>query len=128
MKGELYIRRMPATWWFRNPSITVFTIRELTSLFVAGYALFLLVLLYRHGQGRAQFHQFFEALMSPPLLLLQVITLGFVTFHTITWFNLTPKVIILWRGEKKVSPVLIIGAHYALWVFASVAIAAFALK
>jgi len=128
MKGEPYIRLMPATWWFRNSYITVFTIRELTSLFVAGYAVFLLVLLYRYGQGREQFHQFFEALKSPASLILHVMTFGFVMFHTVTWFNLTPKVVILWRGEKKVNPVLIVGAHYVLWLLGSVAVLAVALK
>jgi succinate dehydrogenase subunit C len=128
MKGESYIRRMPATWWFRNSPITIFTIRELTSLFVAGYAVLLLVLLYRYGQGREQFHQFFEALKSPTSLTLHVIIFSFVVFHTATWFNLTPKVVILWRGEKKVSPILIIGAHYALWLLVSVAVLAVALK
>ena len=128
MKGEPYIRRMPATWWFRNSYITVFTIRELTCLFVAGYAVFLLVLLYRYGQGREQFHQFFEALKSPISLILHAITFGFVVFHTVTWFNLTPKVVILWRGEKKVSPGLIVSAHYALWLLVSVVVLTVTLK
>ena len=108
--------------------ITIFTIRELTSLFVAGYAVFLLVLLYRYGQGREQFHQFFEALKSPTSLILHAMTFGFVVFHTVTWFNLTPKVVILWRGEKKVSPGLIVGAHYALWLLVPVVVLTVALK
>lgn len=128
MKGEPYIRLMPATWWFRNYHITVFTIRELTSLFVAGYAVFLLVLLYRYGQGREQFDQFFEALKSPTSLILHVMTFGFVVFHTVTWFNLTPKVVILWRGGEKVSSVLIVSAHYALWLLVSVVVLTVTLK
>ena len=128
MKGKPYIRPLPATWWFQNYYVTLFTIRELTSLFVAGYAVFLLVLLYRYGQGREPFHHFFEALKSPASLLLHLIALSFVVFHTVTWCNLTPKVVILWRGEEKVSPVLIVCAHYALWLLVSVIIVVVALK
>jgi fumarate reductase subunit C len=120
MKGQPYLRPLPATWWFQNYHVTLFTIRELSSLFVAGYAAFLLLLLYRHGQGREPFHQLFEALKSPASLISHFIVLSFVIFHSVTWFNLTPKVVILWRGEEKVSPVVIVGAHYALWLLVSV--------
>lgn len=128
MAGKPYIRPLPATWWFQNYYVTLFTIRELTSLFVAGYAVFLLVLLYRYGQGHEPFHQFFEALKSPASVILHLIALSFAVFHTVTWFNLTPKVIILWRGEEKVNPVLIIGSHYALWLLVSLLILFVALK
>jgi hypothetical protein len=36
---------------------------------VAGYAVFLLVLLYWYGQGREQCHQFFETFKSPTSLI-----------------------------------------------------------
>jgi fumarate reductase subunit C len=42
-----------------------------------------------------------------------------VLFHAITWINLTPKVMVVWRGEQKVSPLLITGANYAAWLVVS---------
>jgi fumarate reductase subunit C len=128
MTDKPYIRPLPATWWFQNYHVTLFTIRELTSLFVAGYAVFLLVVLYRYGQGRESFHHFFEVLKSPASLLWHFITLSFVVFHAVTWFNLTPKVVILWRGEEKVSPGVIVGTFYALWLLVSLLIVVVALK
>lgn len=127
-QGKPYIRPMPATWWFQNHYVTLFTIRELTSLFVAGYAVFLLVLLYQHRQGREHFHHFFETLKSETSLILHMIALSFIVFHAVTWFNLTPKVVVIWRGEEKVSPALIAGAHYALWLFVSLVVLGVALK
>ncbi len=45
-----------------------------------------------------------------------------VLYHSITWFNLTPKVFVLWRGEERVSPILIAGANYVAWIIASAAV------
>ena len=114
---------MPATWWLHNYHLTLFMIRELTSVFVAGYAIFLMVLLYRFHQGREAFHGLFEALARPESIILHLLALVFVLYHSVTWLNLTPKVVVLWRGEEKVSPQLIAGAHYVLWVVLSVLIA-----
>src|SRR5262245_9459770 len=111
-----YVRPMPATWWLKNRHLTLFMVRELTSVFVAGYAVFLLVLHYRYRQRGDAFHSMFEALKSPASIALHLLALVFVVYHSVTWFNLTPKAIVLWRGEERVSPVLIAGAHYALWV------------
>src|ERR1043166_8191499 len=111
---------MPATWWLHNRQLKLFMVRELTSVFVAGYAVLLLVMVWRRGQDRSAFQEFFQALGSAPSIVLQLIALAFVLYHCVTWFNLTPKVIILRQGEEKVSPVLIAGAHYALWLIVSI--------
>jgi fumarate reductase subunit C len=116
-KSKEYVRPMPATWWLHNYHLVLFMIREMTSLFVAGYAVFLLVLLYLRFSNNLQ--AFNDVLNSPVSLVLQVLALIFVVFHSITWFNLTPKAVIVWRGEEKVSPVMIAGAHYALWAVVS---------
>ena len=117
-----YHRPMPATWWLHNRYLLMFMIRELTCLFVAGYAVFLLVMLYRHRQGPEAFHGWFETLKSSGSIALHLIALVFVLYHAVTWFNLTPKVVIIWRGEEKVPPAVIAGAHYALWLVVSVVV------
>ena len=118
MKGQEYIRPMPATWWLHNSYLKLFMIRELTSLFVAGYAVFLLVLVAKANDATA----FADSLRSPTALIFQIIALPFVIFHSVTWFNLTPKAIVLFQGEERVSPALIAGGHYALWVILSLLI------
>ena len=123
MKGKEYVRPMPATWWLHNIHLKLFMIRELTSLFVAGYAVFLLVLIAKVNDPAA----FSDTLLCPGALIFQIIALPFVLFHSVTWFNLTPKAIVLFRGEDRVSPVWIAGAHYALWAVLSVLILLMAL-
>ena len=113
-----YIRPMPANWWMMKKTYALFIIRELTCIFVGGYALFLLVLVARHDQPQA----FVAWLNSPLLIVLQIIALPMVLYHSVTWFNLTPKVMVVWRGEERVSPLLIAGANYVVWAILSIAI------
>jgi fumarate reductase subunit C len=118
MKGKEYVRPMPATWWLHNIHLKLFMIRELTSLFVAGYAVFLVVLISHADDPKA----FTDTVLCPTAVVFQIIALPFVIFHSVTWFNLTPKAIVLFRGEERVSPRVIAGAHYFLWAALSLVI------
>lgn len=118
---------MPATWWLRNRYLTLFMVRELTSVFVGAYAVLLLVMLYRRGTDPQAFHGFFEWLKTPASILVHLVILAFVIYHAVTWLNLTPKVMIVYRGEEKVPAPLIAGAHYVLWAICSVVILWFAM-
>lgn len=122
MKTKEYIRPMPATWWLHNRQVLMFMLRELSSVFVAGYAIFLMVLLWRFGQGREAFHAFFQAVQSPASIGLQLVALVFVAYHSVTSFNAAPVIMTVWRGEEKIPPALIIGPNYALWLILSVLI------
>jgi fumarate reductase subunit C len=117
-KSKEYIRPMPADWWLKRKTYFLFMVRELTCLFVGGYALFLLVLVSRLDNPA----EFTAMLTSPTLRVLQIIALPMVLYHTVTWLNLTPQVLIVWRGEERVSPILIAGAHYAAWIAISIVI------
>ena len=110
-----YIPTMPGNWWLKRKTYFLFMVRELTCVFVGGYALFLLLLVARLNDPEA-----FAALLdSPVLITLQIIALPMVLYHSITWIDLTPKVMVLWRGEEKVSPLLIAGANYVIWAILS---------
>ncbi len=117
-KTKEYIRPMPANWWMMKKTFVLFIVRELTCVFVGGYALFLLVLVARRDEPQA----FVDWLNSPLLIVLQIIALPMVLYHSITWFNLTPKVMVVWRGEERVSPLLIAGANYVAWAIISIVI------
>ena len=98
-------------------------IRELTSVFVAGYCIFLLVLIFKLGKGADAYGNLIAALKSPSSVALHLITLAFVLYHTITWFNLTPKILVLYRGEERISQKLVAGTFYIGWIVVSVIIA-----
>jgi fumarate reductase subunit C len=59
---------------------------------------------------------------------LHLVGLAMVLFHTITWINLTPKVLVLWRGEERVSPALIAASNYLAWLVVSGVVAWVALR
>ena len=117
-KSKEYIRPMPSNWWLKRRSYFLFMVRELTCVFVGGYALFLVILASRLGDQKA----FGELLVNPWVIALQVISLPMVLYHTVTWLNLTPQVLVVWRGETRVSPVLIAGVHYLAWIGVSVVV------
>ncbi len=117
-KSKEYIRPMPAGWWMQKKTFILFIVRELTCVFVGGYAIFLLVLVAKSGDADA----FAAWLKSPFLIALQIIALPMILYHTITWLNLTPKVLVVFRGEERVNPTLIAGVHYAAWAVISIVI------
>jgi fumarate reductase subunit C len=117
-KNKEYIRPMPANWWLKKKTYFLFMVRELTCVFVGGYALFLLALTTRLDDPQG-----FAALLNSPMLIaLQIIALPMVFYHSITWLNLTPMVMVLWRGEERVSPFLITVVMYVIWAVISIVI------
>ena len=119
-----HIRKMPIDWWLKKPSYLRYMIREMTCLFVGGYAMFLLMLVARLDKPET----FAELLASPMAIALQFIALPFAIYHSATWFNLTPKVLVIWLGEEKLPGFLIAGAHYAGWLAVSAGLIYFAMS
>jgi fumarate reductase subunit C len=97
-------------------------IREATALFVGGYAVFLLVLVYR-AHDAASFSTFFDGLKSPVSLVVHVIALVMVLYHTLTWFNSLPQAMAIWRGEERVSPALLVSSQYVAFLILSAVVA-----
>lgn len=123
MKTKEYLPSVPATWWLRRKTYFFFMVRELTCVAVGGYALFLLFLV-DSAHSQTSFHTFFVWLKESRLsLALHAVALPMVVYHTVTWFNLTPKVIVVWRGEEKVNPRLIVGTHFFIWILVSILVA-----
>jgi fumarate reductase subunit C len=123
LKTKEYIRPMPATWWLHNRHLVKFMIRELTSVFVAGYAIFLMVMIYQANRGGAAFFQFYtNVLQSGWVKAYCGISLVFVLFHSITSFNAAPTIMAPRWGEDKIDPRIIIAANYGLWLIISLAV------
>ena len=115
----MYIRPVSNTWWLEKKQYILFVIRELTSIFVAGYCLFLLFFILKIGDGNETYNLLIIFLKSPLILILHLISFPFILYHTITWFNLTPKIMVLQIGEEKVPKELIAGLVYISWGFLS---------
>ena len=117
-----YHKPFPNTWWLKRKSYFLFIIRELTSVFVAGYCVFLLVLIFKVGQGQEAYSSLINSLTSPTSIVLHVISLIFVLYHTVTWFNLTPKILVLYKGQERIPEWLVAGSVYVGWIVVSAVI------
>ena len=115
MTGKEYVRKKPASWWLAKRSYTLFMLRELTAIFVAGYAVLLLVLIWRATQSKLAFEQALFSLRSPVSVVLHIVALFMVIYHAITFFNLSGRVMVVWKGEEKVKPALIVAPNYIAW-------------
>jgi len=117
-----YQKPFPNTWWLKRMPYFLFIIRELTSVFVAGYCLFLLVLIYKLGQGSEAYGALIISLTSSTSIFLHVIALVFVLYHAITWFNLTPKILVIYKGQERIPQWLVAGSVYVGWIVVSAVI------
>ena len=99
-----YVRSMDG-WWRRDAYFIRYMARELTAVFVAAYAVVLLVGLVRLGQGEAAFNAWLQALKSPLSLLFHLILLATFVYHTWSWFNIMPKTLpMIFVGGKRLQP------------------------
>ncbi len=114
-----YRPRMSVFWWVGRRSYLVFVLRELSSVFVAWSAVFLLLLVRAISQGGAEYQRFLNVSSNPWMLALNVVALAFVVFHAITWFNLAPQAMVVRLRGKRVPRPWVAGAHYAGWALLS---------
>lgn len=112
MSRKPYERPITSEWIFRHPRYLRYMVREFSCLFIGGYALLMVVGLERLSQGPAAWEGFLQALQAPASIAFHLVALAFSIYHSVTWFNLTPKAIPL---------PLIAAAHYAGWVAISIA-------
>ena len=111
-----YRTRVPTLWWSRKWPYLKFMLRELSSVFVAFYVVILLLQLHALRGGPATYLEFQHWLTNPLLVVLNGISFLFVLFHAVTWFNLTPKAMVVrWRG-RRLPDLLVAAPSYVAWL------------
>lgn len=114
-----YRTQMSTWWWLKRWSSLAFILRELSSIFVAWFVVFFLFLVAALTRGAQAYAQFLGWAASPRILILNVVSLIFIVFHAVTWFNLAPQAMVVRLAGKRVPGVVIAGANYAAWVVTS---------
>ena len=100
-----------------------FILRELTSLFVAFYVIALLLHVRAIGAGPEAYESFQALLATPGSIALHAIALAMALFHSISWFRLAPKAMVIKLGDRRVPPWLIVASNFAAWGVASALLA-----
>jgi fumarate reductase subunit C len=121
-------QRLSTYWWLGKWPYVKFILREISSVFVAWFVVYLLLLVRAVAQGEAAYRAFIEFSCAPAMLVINGISFLFITFHAITWFAVAPQAIVAHMGTKKVPPILIAGGHYGAWIVVSAVIAFFLLR
>jgi fumarate reductase subunit C len=121
-RPDMYHPRMSIFWWIKRKPFVLFIVRELTSLFVAAYAVILLVKLNALRQGPQAWEALTETLSAPLSVALHIIILVFVLYHSITWFRLAPTAMVLRIGGRQIPGSVIIAANFIAWIVLSAGI------
>lgn len=127
-----YRKRVSTWWWTTRWSYFKFILREISSVFVAWFIVELLMLIAalsgHETYPQQAYWEFQTFLKNPVVVFLNVVSLFFVVFHAITWFNLAAAAMVVRVGGKKIPGALIAGSNYAAWVVVTAAIAFFLLR
>lgn len=118
-----YHQRVSTYWWLWQPAYLKFILRELSSVPVAYFVVLILLQLRALTQGPDAYAAFQACLQTPVAIVLNVISFFFVLFHTITWFNLAPRAIVVRVRGKRMPDRLIAGSNYVAWLVVSVVVA-----
>jgi fumarate reductase subunit C len=110
-------------WWLQKRSYLVFILREISCLFVAWFVVFLLMLVRAINQGEAAYQGFLAWAAGTDVLLLNLVSFGFIVFHAITFFVAAPQALVVHVGRRRLPSALIGGAHYLALAVVSAVVA-----
>ena len=123
-----YRRRMSVWWWLSSRPYMAFVARELTSVFVALLAALLLWEARALAQGPEAYARLLASLARPQLVALHGVGFLALLYHSITWFNLAPKAMVVRLGGRRLPDLAVAGLNYAAWLVLSGAVAALLLR
>ena len=115
--------RVSTWWWLKKGSYLTFILRELSSVFVAWFVVFLLMLVAAVARGPDAYAEFLVWSRRPWVVALNLVSLFFIVYHAVTWFNLAPKAMVVRLGGKPVPGAWIAGGNYLAWALASALVA-----
>lgn len=123
-----YRKRMSTYWWTHRWNHFRFILREVTSIFVGYFVVLVLLMLQALSEGPVSYAAFQDWLRTPFAIILNAISFLFVIYHTVTWFNLTPRAMPPVRlGGQKLDDWMVAAPNYVAWLVISVIIGWFIL-
>jgi len=117
-----YRPKVSVYWWLGERHYFKFIVRELSSVFVAVFVIETLLLINALRTGPDAYAQFLQLMQNPLMILLNIISMFFLVFHTVTWFNLAPSATPVRVGGKRLPDFMISGPAYVAWIVISAAI------
>jgi fumarate reductase subunit C len=118
-----YRPRTSTYWWLGSWAYLAFILRELSSLFVAWFVVFTLLLINAINHGPEAYHGFLVWAKSPGIIVLNMVSFLFILFHAITWLNLAPQAMVVRMRGQRVPAWWILAGNYVLWAAVSAVLA-----
>ena len=112
-------RRVSTYWWLQKPAHLRFILREGSCMFVGWFTLYLLWLIDAVRQGAAAYDEFLAWSATPWVLVLNLVTFGFLIFHAVTFFQAAPQAMVVRLGRRRAPASAVLAGHYAAWIAAS---------
>jgi fumarate reductase subunit C len=121
---RLHRQRVPLFWWLSRRSYLTFVLRELTSVAVGWFVVYLLWLVWAVGSGPAAYQSFLDWSARPWLVALNLVALALAIFHTVTWFAVTPQAMVVRiRGRRLPGQAVSAGLYLAWFVVSALLLA-----
>jgi fumarate reductase subunit C len=118
---QRWLRRPVSTyWWLEKPAYFAFILREGSCMFVAWFVVYLLLLVRAVLEGEASYRQYLDWSATTGVLFLNIVTLAFVVYHAVTFFQAAPQALVVRAGRRRVPPRLVLAGHYVAWIVVSV--------
>ena len=108
-KPKPYVRSMSG-WWLKNPYFMRYMVRESSAVFLAVYAVILLVGVFRLSQGEGAYNAWLAVLTNPLAIVFHLVALLAVTYHAYTWWKVMPKTMPMLRVSGKRIPEIVLSA------------------
>jgi len=125
---KAYRPQMSPYWYFDRWPYLRFMVREKSCIFVAYFAIVMLLQIRAIEHGTAAYAHF-QALMSCPLvMILNAIAFVLIIFHAVTWFALVPRVFVRHMLGTSIPDLFAAVPNYGAWFVASLIVALFALR
>lgn len=122
MNRKPYQQPQASTWWLKNRFYRFYMLREASSIPVLLYALWLLVGLFRLNQGAIEFNHWLALNTSGLGQALHLVVFAAALLHAYTWFELTPKILVIRLGQFRVPDTWVKAAHYGAFGLVSLGI------
>jgi fumarate reductase subunit C len=123
-----YRPKVSVYWWLGQWGYLKFILRELSSVPVALVVVMTLLQLRALRHGPEAYARLQHLMRTPGVIAVSVISLFFVVFHTVTWFNLTPRAITVRVRGKRIPEWLVAAPNYAVWIVVSGAVTLLVLR
>jgi fumarate reductase subunit C len=102
MMKQRYQTPMGPLWFLQRAGYRRFMAREMTAFAMAAFLVYLLYWLRAISDGYTAFVQMVGLTRNPVTVTLLGLAFGAMLYHSITWFNLTPKIMPMYVAEEKV--------------------------